>query len=117
MTTYVVAHSHRLLTTKEQIREHHGNTMESLPALPDPTERHCHVSYYAGRRVTMPGFSGGHVWGPLADAAQYPTRAEARRAMRDMRGNRIIVDLADATEYERQRHLARVRAKAKRVGR
>jgi hypothetical protein len=114
--TYVIAHATRQLD-RDDPRRKRGDTAEFLTELPDPNVKGSGgVSYLTGRRIELPGFSGGWVWASFHEAARYPTMADARKTLRQLgRRTLLVLDVDTAAEYERRRHLARVRAKAKKI--
>jgi hypothetical protein len=114
MTAYVIAHATRPLAADDPRRPR--QTIESLTELPDPNVPGSGgVSWLSPRTIQIPGFSGGHVWDRLDAAERFPTKAAARAKARQLRGGALIVDLDTATDYERRRHLARARAKARKI--
>ena len=114
MSEYVVAHITRQLPPTDQ--RYPRQTMETLTELPDPTVRGSgHVSYLTGRTLELPGFGGGNVYGHLDMAARYPSLRGAQAAARRPGRGRVVLDIDTATEWTRVRHVARVRAKARKV--
>jgi hypothetical protein len=109
MTEYVVV----AVTRKVDPKTHRGSTIEHLPAFPEPTEGAA--SFLTGRTISLPGFAPGNVWDSDIDrAARYPTKAAATRAARQSRRG-FVATVAEATEWKRRRHVARARAKARKL--
>ena len=115
MTEYVIAHATRKLDKSDP--RYPRQTVESLAELPDPKGWPATgaATWLTQRRIQLPGFSGGYVWSSLADAERFPTMAAARARARKVGPHAIVVDVDTATEYRRQVHLTRTRAKARRI--
>jgi hypothetical protein len=111
---YVVCH---VLRAKRDSKGRPTGGMDTLDALPDPKDvKSGYVSYITGRTITLPGFAPSNVWGPLDMAGSWPL-AEARKRARHLdRRTALVLDVATVTEWERVRHVARARAKARKIG-
>lgn len=116
MSEAVVVHVTRRLDDDDPRRPR--QTIESLRSIPKPKRGDgVHVSYWTGRQIKLPGFSGGWVWGSLAEARRFSSIINAGTATLQIGSHAFAVDETVAVEYERLRHLQRARAKARQAGR
>jgi len=115
MADYVIAHATRRLAADDP--RYPRQTIETMAELPHPKlPKSGTMSYLTPRRIELPGFGGGYVWGHLDMADRFPTERAARAKARTVGRGYLVLDVDAATEWERARHVARVRAKARKIG-